>query len=580
MSSLFLSNIRALARRHPGLAKMVEQAPTASGLTLARARNGELVPVLRVSGRPTALHSLFDPSREAMRLRDALTHETADGLVRSKGEPGFLLFAGLGGGYQIRAFLDLPGLRSALVVEHDPTHLRALFSMIDLAFLLSDTRIHFLVDPTPDDLSAWIRSIYLPAVMGGFLSVPLRPRVRSEPAFFESAIRAARAALDETARDYSVQASFGRLWTRNIIVNLSLLSQSPGSAIPNIDEAIVTAAGPSLEAQLEQLSGLRPKRYLIATDTSLPALLACHLLPDAVLTIDCQNFSYHHYLSGIPPSTRLFYELASPPSVVRLTKNRSAVAGGHPLSMLTASRFSGIPQIDTSGGNVTHAAVSLAMELGARHVHLFGADFSYPFGKPYARGTYLHVYFGERQRRTATFESGFSEIIFRNTTLGREAIEGGFRYTTGTLLAYRDRLEALLAAAPGRVTPVAGSGLTLRSPRLTDASEVSTSVRTDTTDRPAVAVADFAAAPTPVAARRFLQQYRKAVARLPAEFVTGKTRDVDPGSPPSDAGEIFATLYPVMARLRRDRGASTAGPDGLLTEAKAVVLSMIEKVGE
>lgn len=579
MSSPLLCNIEAVARRNPYLAQLIEQAPTSSTLTLKRARNGDPVPILRTSGRPTALHSLFDPSREARRLREALTQTQGDGsIARGEAEPGFLLFEGLGAGYQIRPFLDSAGLRAALVVEHDPAHLKGLLSMVDLASVLSDARIRLLLDPTSDELASVIRSTYLPAVMGRFITVPLRPRIRSEPVFFESVTRAVRVALAQTTRDYSVQATFGRLWTRNIVANLSLHSRGTTVVPRPIVEAIVTAAGPSLERQLGELSALRQSRYLIATDTSLPALLACGHLPDAVLTIDCQNFSYQHYLAGIPQTTRLFYELAAPPSVVGLTLNRSPVAGGHPLSLLAASRLPGVPRVDTSGGNVTHAAVSLAMELGARHVHLFGADFSYPFGKPYARGTYLHTYFGERQRRTSTFEGDFTEIMLRNTTLSREPVKGGFRYTTETLLAYRDRLEALLGGEPGRVTPAAGDGLTLTIPSAGDGGESFPSVPSSPAGRSSLSPGGPPSGPTPAAARRFLSEYREAVARLPAGFFPTDSEGGDPQPSPSDSAAVFATLYPVMARLRRDKGVSDVSAAGLLEEARTLVLSMLSRV--
>ena len=83
-----------------------------------------------------------------------------------------------------------------------------------------------------------------------------------------------------------------------------------------------------------------------------------------------------------------FLDLASPPFLARVRAGKLAfIASGHPFASYIDARWMHFPRIDTSGGNVAHAAVSLARDLGARKITLHGADFSYPGGKPYSRGT-------------------------------------------------------------------------------------------------------------------------------------------------------------------------------------------------
>ena len=159
--------------------------------------------------------------------------------------------------------------------------------------------------------------------------------------------------------------------------------------------------------QLPRIRELRDSGTLIATDTSLPYLLEVDIAPDLVISIDCQQITYHHFLSGYPGGIPLVLDLASPSGITRVSRNTVFFSSGHPFSQYVSSNWRHFPRIDISGGNVSHAAVSLADTLGADEIHLFGTDFSFPNGKSYARGTYIYPYFMERDSRTAPLEARF-----------------------------------------------------------------------------------------------------------------------------------------------------------------------------
>src|SRR5208337_3095759 len=106
----------------------------------------------------------------------------------------------------------------------------------------------------------------------------------------------------------------------------------------------------------------------------------------------------------------------------------------------------------------------LAYCLGARAITVFGADFSYPGGKPYSRGTYLYDFFESSQSRIAPSESRFFSFVFRTPDTKKERTGAGFRYTTDVMLAYRDRLLRLMGEIPAEVTSVPGAGLPVVQP--------------------------------------------------------------------------------------------------------------------
>ena len=94
---------------------------------------------------------------------------------------------------------------------------------------------------------------------------------------------------------------------------------------------------------------------------------------------------------------------------------------------------------------MTHAALSLAEALGAESTLLAGADFSYPEGKSYARGTYIYGYFGQSQSRLAPLEALFSGFLFRGSDMEREI---GERPVGRDLFALPDQAPHGLPRAP------------------------------------------------------------------------------------------------------------------------------------
>ena len=160
--------------------------------------------------------------------------------------------------------------------------------------------------------------MYVPPLSGDIRSLPLRGRVDLEPAAFMSAADTLKTVLGNISDDYSVQAFFGKLWFKNAVRNLFIAERS-SAPLPPIRRAAVTAAGPSLEDQIPALRDAKASGvFLIATDTSLPVLMGRGLVPNAVISIDCQHISYYHFLGGIAEGLPLILDLASPSTLCRL----------------------------------------------------------------------------------------------------------------------------------------------------------------------------------------------------------------------------------------------------------------------
>jgi len=287
--------------------------------------------------------------------------------------------------------------------------------------------------------------------------------------------------------------------------------------------------------------------------------------PDAVVSIDCQIHGYHHFMQGIPERAALYLDLASPPLFARGRKRVFFVAGNHPFATWLGARWRRLATVDTSGGNVTHAAVSLALNLGATDITLYGADFSYPAGKAYARGTYLFDYFGVRADRVQAIESGMYSLVFRTGDARGERAGGHLRYTTALLSSYRERLLELVQGSGARFHAVEGEGLPLASAGISGHSPAVALIPRIDTGGTAGGRCGW---------RDALEEYAWVVSRLPGL--------ADPpwaslGSLAATQLEAWSTLLPVAARITRE-SREPMTPAATLDAARSWALAKVRRI--
>jgi hypothetical protein len=551
---VFRRNLLALSRSDQSLGDRLLDADRDPSLSIRAARSGAPVPVVRREGREAPLHSLVDPAREAERLERA---QPAD---------GFIVALGLGAGYLLKRYLASSSTTGLLAVEYSAPMLRALLEEIDLSELFIDERFSLLLDPSPEELREAILSVYVPPLSGDIRSLPLRGRVDLAPEAFGGAADCLKAVLGSISDDYSVQAFFGKLWFKNAVRNL-FAAERHSAPLPPVRRAAVAAAGPSLEDQIPALKDAKAGgAFLIATDTSLPALVGRGLVPDAVVSIDCQHISYYHFLGGIADGLPLILDLASPSTLCRLGDSVRFFSSGHPFCAYVSARWRPFPALDTSGGNVTHAALSLAEALGAESTLLAGADFSYPEGKSYARGTYIYGYFGQSQSRLSPLEALFSGFLFRGSDMEVETGEGPSgesysRYLTKPLMAYREHLERFAARSPMEIIPLPGKGVRIRTPRGLP--------KRDTKLRRV-----FAAGRAPCPASDFLARYAKDLRDLPPPR--------DPaisylGSLGPEQKDLWTTLLPSASAFQREAGPGGMDAASLLETTREWAIETVEE---
>lgn len=427
--SYFNSNILALANSNNDLALGLSyNCNNDSNYKFIESKSGDIVPCVDKDVKKT-LHSKIDPQREGSRFTS---------MYKSK---GFLIFLGLGGAYHIKPFIEKNEFSTILILDKDIHRFEATISKMDMKEIFLNPAINIFIDPKPEKLYQFIIDNYVPAVCGDVTTIPLRQRVNAETEFFTECVDTIKNALDRISDDYTVQTNFGKKWFSNTLFNIKESAKIKPILKP-IKSAIITAAGPSLEDDIETIREQQKESTLIATDTTAPVLIEHGIKPDIIISIDCQHISYYHFLKKIPRDIPLVLDIASPRKLSSLFDTVYFFTSGHPFSQYVSKNYKSFPNLNTSGGSVTHAALSLADALNAKDIYLYGADFSYPLGKSYSRGTYIYDYFNKTCSRTASLESSFFSFIMHSRDINIEKCKDGLRYITKPMIGYKNNLEA------------------------------------------------------------------------------------------------------------------------------------------
>ena len=448
-NAIFERNLLALGTRDKYLSSRCAYSEKNNDYLTIESRTKLKVPAIKIDGRITPFHSKFDPEKEGNRFPE---------IYKSR---GFLLFFGFGGAYHISPFLKDESIEKILIIDRDLTLFTSILNEIDLRKIILDKRVSFLIDEDLDCVKNVLLSSYLPIITGDLQSIVLRPAVQLHEDYFNQISDLTREVLELVGDDFTVQTHFGKKWFRNTVSNLGKAEKAVFK-IGSIRKAFITAAGPSLDENMDKLVAMRDDVFLIATDTSLPALLHRDIKPDLVISIDCQDISYNHFLQGYPNDVPLLLDLASPTKLTRFTEDQLYFSSGHPFSIYVNKNFRQFPQIDTSGGNVTYAALSLAQSLGAKEIYVMGADFSYPKGKSYAMETYLYPWFRNLETRFSSLESSFFSFIMHNNSMIKEDFDGYIRYISKPMIGYRKHFEAAASEAEAKVIAINGSGCKLQ----------------------------------------------------------------------------------------------------------------------
>lgn len=355
--------------------------------------------------------------------------------------------------------------------------------------------------------------------------------------YYDALLTRAEESLALTWQNRATTISFGRLWIRNLFLNLPETPRTIDALASEVDRPLlVLGAGPSLEECAPFLLRQRERVRVIAVDTALPYLLHIGVVPDMLVSMDAQQLNVKDLLPLPPPGIKLLYDATAAPSFLRKfpVEDRYAYishfAEGSIWERLGEAGIN-LPRVE-AGGSVGTTALLLADRLrrsggnSGVPILLGGLDFAFRPGLPHARMTYTHILtLGSMER--------LAPLPFLPPHLSRHRVDapdkrGGTILTDYVLAGY----GAQLRTGAGRfenVYDLSREGVDLGLPglQLEGAEEMVVETSADSTGELSAASpgTDRPEAPPdggvdPEAVERFLRGEREALQRL-AEAIRG-----------------------------------------------------------
>jgi len=301
------------------------------------------------------------------------------------------------------------------------------------------------------------------------------------PELYDSLIEALQR---EIATDWSnalVMTKLGRLYIRNALRNLELLSRYPSLTQLSFGDApvLTLGAGPSLDALLDGLErhfggklekSVRPFR-IVCVDTGLKALRARNIEPDLAVILESQHWNLGDFIGLGDWVIPAAMDLSALPASGKLPGLQPWLF----FTKWTELRFFDrlgktglLPLVFPPLGSVGLSATAIALRLTSGPVLTGGMDFSYSIDSSHARSTPTHMAKLRRQNR-------FTGLL-NAAALAAAAFEGAQKFTAKNsrqvlsnpaLRNYRDIFEQEFSGNT-RLFDTRSSGLPLGIQTLTE----------------------------------------------------------------------------------------------------------------
>lgn len=416
-------NLSFLEQKNKVLADKIQISALPDFLNHEKSRRGPLTVKIKVNEEWLYLYSRFDPLREAERQ------------LQNYAKGGFYAVCGFPPPYLLEKILQNRPT-GILILEPSLSWYKFFFSHFDYSLLIQKAEL-FFYNQDPEHISAFLHQHYTPLLEGNFnlFLQPVRGKTDKQILIWKEKIDSF---LYQIKGEYSTQAFFGKKWFRNCLLNLFHVPKQK-VVIPALNEAVIIGAGPSLNQNIKKLKSLQGKIPLIAVDTALPLLNQGGVIPDIVISMDAQSYSYLHFLKKPLQASLFLYDLCSSPFISRQGKQRLFCHNRHPLAAYLAEKVPFMQALNPCAGNVSAYALALAKEKEASCLYLCGMDFQFKNLIPYARESYIDDYFRLKANRFTPHLGGLLGF-----SLSQNIIKDGRIYSTEKMISYKAEMEGFL----------------------------------------------------------------------------------------------------------------------------------------
>lgn len=278
------------------------------------------------------------------------------------------------------------------VFEPDPVVLRGAIRREQRLWRCDPHRIQFF--SSPQSLKMHLLQQYRPA-QGRVVQVCPPSSRRLAPELCDRIPKVVEEAMLLAHINKNTVNGRARQWMDHLLTNLARRTELPSVfALQDVFQgvpAVVVAAGPSLDRNIELLREVQDEVVIIGVNTSFKALIDAGVRPHLVLCLESLNVSVHFEgLEEALGQTALALDQSSHPALFGLPAghtfgflNCSQATMGFAARIFGDEGVQGLP----SGGSIANAAFSCANMLGCEPIILIGQDLAYTGGRAYASDT-------------------------------------------------------------------------------------------------------------------------------------------------------------------------------------------------
>lgn len=383
--SIYEKNITALRKNNKGLYDAVKEyhfEKDEREFYVETARNGMPVFCTKHNDRTIYMNSRYDPEREAERYVKQF-EKVFDYSV--------MIFFGFGNGMVAKRLVREKGEHVEFIFYEPSPHLfLSALERIDLTDLLENPRVTIVVGKLNDDQ---IDTAIALRITSENYRISLYNVLPVYEQLYEEEIKKIKSRYSYIVKlicqNIGTSFSFGNLLAYNAILNMKSIpycncEEQFGSVFPLDRPAIVVAAGPSLEKNVEYLKNAKGKMLILAVDSVLPYLSTRGIIPDLAFTIDAR----------IPVELFENRENRMVPLAIIPESNHEAVERTEGKIVFVSARYEYYSKLFqlagkklyniVSGGNVATMAFSVAVALGYRKIVLVGQDLALAEDKVHA----------------------------------------------------------------------------------------------------------------------------------------------------------------------------------------------------
>ncbi len=387
--SILEKNLEAMEKWYPAFADLIREeheTEDPTNVMVETSWDGEIIFRIEQDGRQLYLGGKRN-AKEPIQIWSERVGEI------HKYAPVFLF--GVGSAAYLKAIIEKSSKEANVVVYEPSIHIfMAMLENIDISKEIEDRPIAFVVKGlNEEEFEPVMRGVMTLENMS-FLIEEIHPNYRGF--FLEDIlekVKKVQRLVESEMVQFNTQKKLSMNMAQNILHNMKYVCEGYHTklllnAVSNKDAAILVAAGPSLNKNIQMLKKAKNRLFILAVDTAVKPLVKAGIKPDAFITIDAKKDLDLVEIDGaetipvIAPATAL-YKIMD-----RQKAKKIFYYDGYflPYSIYFINDKV-LPDVST-GGSVACSGFSLLHKLGYETIILVGQDLAFTDNKSHADGTF------------------------------------------------------------------------------------------------------------------------------------------------------------------------------------------------